>query len=188
MRMGALTIAPPKLRQLHTKTAVTARISKLLTKPLPSAQLTQSRRVPYLTLHGDSTARTSTSAHSAGTVTQPSPGIPHGPERSPALTTLQLRGPRMTCAAQPFSAPCPPWTSQRQRCFVEKQLSTNHNPNTEFFLFPKFVNDQSQFLGTSRMNFFYSGPTELFNFQVRSWKFFPFYLFFLGTGTCRRRH
>ena len=41
----------------------------------------------------------------------------------------------MTCAAQPFSAPCPPWTSQRQRCFVEKQPSTNHNPNTEFFLF-----------------------------------------------------
>ena len=137
MRMGALTIAPPKLRQVHTKTAVTARISKLLTKPLPSAQLTQWRRVPYLTLHGDSTARTSTSAHSAGTVTQPSPGIPHGPERSPALTTLQLRGPHMTCAAQPFSAPCPPWTSQRQRCFVEKQPSTNHNPNTEFFLFPK---------------------------------------------------
>ena len=159
-RMGALTIAPPKLRQLHTKTAVTARISKLLTKPLPSAQLTQSRRVPYLTLHGDSTARTSTSAHSAGTVTQPSPGIPHGPERSPALTTLQLRGPRMTCAAQPFSAPCPPWTSQRQHCFVEKQPSTNHNPNTEFFLFPK----------SAPGNLFPS--TYLFFFQERCYQHF----------------
>jgi len=135
---------------------VTARISKLLTKPLPSAQLTQSRRVPYLTLHGDSTARTSTSAHSAGTVTQPSPGIPHGPERSPALTTLQLRGPRMTCAAQPFSAPCPPWTSQRQRCFVEKQPSTNHNPNTEFFFISK----------------------------VRSWKSFSFYISFFFQERC----
>jgi hypothetical protein len=36
---------------------------------------------------------------SAGKVTQPSPGIPHGPDRSPALTTLQLRGQRVTCAA-----------------------------------------------------------------------------------------
>ena len=96
-RLGALTIAPPKLRQLHTKTAVMARISKLLTKPLPSAR--------------------------AGTVTQPSPGIPHGPERSPALTTLQLRGPRMTCAAQYFPPPCLP--SQRQRCFVETSV---HEP------------------------------------------------------------
>jgi hypothetical protein len=107
MRMGALTIALPKLRQLHTKTAVMARISKLLTKPLPSARLSQSRRVPYLTLHRDCTSTrrvpyltphgdcTNARAHSAGTVTQPSPDIPHGPQRSAALTTLQLRGPRM---------------------------------------------------------------------------------------------
>ena len=107
--MGALTIAPPKLRQLHTKTEVMARISKL--KPLPSARLSQSRRVPYLTLHRDCTSTrrvpyltphgdcTNARAHSAGTVTQPSPGIPHGPERSAAITTLQLRGQRVTRAA-----------------------------------------------------------------------------------------
>jgi hypothetical protein len=122
---GPLTIAPPKLRQLHTKTAVMARISKLLTKPLPSARLTQSRRVPYLTLHGDCTSTrrvpyltphgdcTSARAHSAGTVTQPSPDIPHSPERSPTLTTLRQRRQRMTCAAQRLLPPCLPRTPQR---------------------------------------------------------------------------
>jgi hypothetical protein len=31
--------------------------------------------------------------------------------------------------------------------FLLKQVSTNHNPNTEFFYFQKFVNDQSQIFG-----------------------------------------
>jgi hypothetical protein len=68
MRTGALTRAPPKLRQVLTKTAVTARISTLLTKPLPGAPFTQSRQAPCLThttpaVH---TARKSTTKRSPG--------------------------------------------------------------------------------------------------------------------------
>ena len=66
-----------------------ARISKLLTKPLTSARLTQSRRLPYLTLHGDCTSTrrvpyltphgdcTNARAHSAGTVNNLPSAYPH---------------------------------------------------------------------------------------------------------------